>query len=99
MRPTMRLVELTIRNFRGFGATSDTIKLDRDLILIYGPNGFGKTSIAEAVEWLFYSFTKRRVLGRVQQGRVCRHARQRAQWQTQCKSMPKSRSVGKSSIS
>jgi energy-coupling factor transporter ATP-binding protein EcfA2 len=59
----MRLVELTVRNFRGFGANSDTIKLDRDLVLIYGPNGFGKTSIAEAVEWLFYGFTKRRVLG------------------------------------
>jgi hypothetical protein len=59
----MRLVELTIRNFRGFGSKGETIRLDRDLILFFGPNGFGKTSLAEAIEWLFYGFTKRRRQG------------------------------------
>lgn len=59
----MRLVELTVRNFRGFGSQAETIRLDRDLVLFFGPNGFGKTSLAEAIEWLFYGFTKRRRQG------------------------------------
>jgi hypothetical protein len=59
----MRLVELTVRNFRGFGSSAETIRLDRDLVLFFGPNGFGKTSLAEAIEWLFYGFTKRRRQG------------------------------------
>lgn len=59
----MRLLELTIHNFRGFGKSAEPIRLDRDLILIFGPNGFGKTSIAEAIEWLFYGTTKRRLQG------------------------------------
>lgn len=59
----MRLVELTVRNFRGFGSKAETIRLDRDLVLFFGPNGFGKTSLAEAIEWLFYGFTKRRRQG------------------------------------
>jgi DNA repair exonuclease SbcCD ATPase subunit len=59
----MRLVNLTIRNFRGFGSTAEPISLDGDLLLFFGPNGFGKTSLAEAIEWLFYGTTKRRQLG------------------------------------
>jgi DNA repair exonuclease SbcCD ATPase subunit len=59
----MRLVNLTVRNFRGFGNAAGTIALDGDLLLFYGPNGFGKTSLAEAIEWLFYGMTKRRQLG------------------------------------
>ena len=59
----MRLIQLSIRNFRGFGESGDVIRFDHDLILIYGPNGFGKTSIAEALEWLFYGMTKRRKRG------------------------------------
>ena len=59
----MRLKALTVRNFRGFGAAAETIDLDRDLVLFYGPNGHGKTSLAEAIEWLFYGTTKRRQRG------------------------------------
>lgn len=59
----MRLMNLTIRNFRGFGNAGQTIPLDGDLLLFYGPNGFGKTSLAEAIEWLFYGMTKRRQQG------------------------------------
>ena len=59
----MRLKALTVRNFRGFGSAAETIDLDRDLVLFYGPNGHGKTSLAEAIEWLFYGATKRRQRG------------------------------------
>ena len=59
----MRLLSLTIRNFRGFGTSVDQITLDADLVLFYGPNGHCKTSLAEAIEWLFYGCTKRRMLG------------------------------------
>ncbi|MDR3487391.1 MAG: ATP-binding protein [Bradyrhizobium sp.] len=59
----IRLLNLTIRNFRGFGASVDSVALDGDLILLYGPNGYGKTSFAEAIEWLFYGTTKRRQRG------------------------------------
>lgn len=59
----MRLKALTVRNFRGFGGTPDPIDLDKDLVLFYGPNGHGKTSLAEAIEWLFYGTTKRRQRG------------------------------------
>ncbi len=59
----MRLKALTVRNFRGFGAAAETIDLDKDLVLFYGPNGHGKTSLAEAIEWLFYGTTKRRQRG------------------------------------
>jgi ABC-type Mn2+/Zn2+ transport system ATPase subunit len=60
---TIRLIDLTIRNFRGFGSASMAIDLSGDLMLLYGPNGHGKTSLAEAVEWLFYGTTKRRQRG------------------------------------
>jgi hypothetical protein len=59
----MRLLSLTINNFRGFGPHTPTIRFDGDLLLFYGPNGFGKTSVAEAIEWLFYGTTKRRQRG------------------------------------
>lgn len=59
----MRLKALTVSNFRGFGSAAEPIDLDRDLVLFYGPNGHGKTSLAEAVEWLFYGTTKRRQRG------------------------------------
>jgi len=59
----MQLLNLTIRNFRGFGDAGVTTSLNGDLLLIFGPNGFGKTSLAEAIEWLFYGTTKRRQRG------------------------------------
>jgi hypothetical protein len=45
------------------GQAANPIRLDRDLVLFFGSNGFGKTSLAEAIEWLFYGFTKRRRQG------------------------------------
>jgi chromosome segregation ATPase len=59
----MRLLELMVRNFRGFGNEPVSLNLDADLLLFFGPNGFGKTSLSEAIEWLFYGMTKRRQRG------------------------------------
>ncbi|MBY0331765.1 MAG: AAA family ATPase [Acetobacteraceae bacterium] len=59
----MRLLQLSITNFRGFGPTRTEIDVGADLVLLYGPNGFGKTSLAEAIEWLFYGNTLRRQRG------------------------------------
>src|SRR5258708_4656078 len=59
----MRLLSLTIKNFRGFGSAGATVPLNADLVLLFGPNGFGKTSLAEAIEWLFYGTTRRRQRG------------------------------------
>ncbi len=58
----MRLVRVKPSYFRGF-VNSDWINMDAGLVVIYGPNGFGKTSIAEAIEWLLYGKTKRREKG------------------------------------
>lgn len=49
-------------HFRGFGA-SEWINLDSELVLFFGPNGYGKTSLAEAIEWLVYGKTRRREKG------------------------------------
>lgn len=59
----MRLLSLTVSNFRGFGAATTKVPLNADLVLLFGPNGFGKTSLAEAIEWLFYGTTRRRQRG------------------------------------
>ena len=49
----MRLKELTLRSFRGFN-TEETFNLDAGVILIYGSNGTGKTSLFDAIRWLLY---------------------------------------------
>lgn len=59
----MRLKHLKIRNFRGFGSTEVEVPCHADLVLLFGPNGYGKTSLAEAVEWLLTGTTRRRQRG------------------------------------
>jgi DNA repair exonuclease SbcCD ATPase subunit len=58
----MRLLRLRPYYFRCYGE-SDWIELDADLVILYGPNGFGKTSLVESVEWLFHGRAKRRERG------------------------------------
>jgi hypothetical protein len=58
----MRLLRVKPIYFRGFG-NSDWMDTDSDLVLLYGPNAFAKTSLAEAMEWLFFGSTKRRARG------------------------------------
>ncbi|TBU94659.1 AAA family ATPase [Phytopseudomonas dryadis] len=48
--PWARLRRLTIGPFRGF-RTSEPFDLDKQVILFYGPNGSGKTSLCEALEY------------------------------------------------
>lgn len=58
----MRLIKLTIQGFRGFNQ-KDEVEFARDLTVAYGKNGTGKTSLGEALEWLLYGKTAKRVKG------------------------------------
>lgn len=58
----MRLLRLRPYYFRCYGE-SDWIEFDADLVILYGPNGFGKTSLVESIEWLFHGRAKRRERG------------------------------------
>ncbi len=49
---TVRLKDLGIEGFRGF-AKRQPIDLDADVIVIRGDNGTGKTSMVDALLWLF----------------------------------------------
>src|SRR5271168_1436675 len=58
----MKLIGLKVAGVRGFN-DEQTIDLDAKLVIYYGPNGSGKTSLGEAIEWLFYGRTIKRVKG------------------------------------
>lgn len=45
-----RINSIEIENFRGF-ASKEIFNLDRPKVLVYGPNGSGKTSFCEALEF------------------------------------------------
>jgi len=45
-----RVKKISINNFRGIGKKLD-LDTDADIIVLYGSNGTGKTSIIDAVEW------------------------------------------------
>lgn len=47
--PTFQSV--TIENFRGFSA-AQTVDLDSSAVIVSGPNGTGKTSFFDAIQWL-----------------------------------------------
>jgi hypothetical protein len=59
----MKILDLTISDFRGFGRNRQPLDFEGGLVLFHGPNGYGKSSVAEAIEWLFYAATQRRQLG------------------------------------
>jgi len=47
----VRLKQLEIRNFRAYHGSFE-FDLDADLIVLYGPNGFGKTSFFDAIDFV-----------------------------------------------
>jgi len=59
----MKIDSITIRGFRGFNHET-SIELHPKLTIVYAPNSYGKTSIAEAIEWLLYGETSKVATGR-----------------------------------
>ena len=58
----MKLHSLQAAGIRGFN-DKQTVELDGQLVIYAGPNGCGKTSIGECLEWLFYGKTLKRSKG------------------------------------
>ena len=56
----VRLVSLRVNYFRGFREQESAVDLSGDLVVIDGPNSTGKTSLAEAIEWLLTGSLARR---------------------------------------
>jgi len=59
----MRFTNIIIRGFRGFNE-EQSLSLDRDVVIIYGLNGSGKSSLTEGLEWLFFGGISRQRLSR-----------------------------------
>jgi hypothetical protein len=54
----MKLKKIEVAGFRGFNDVQ-AVDIDGELIIICGDNHTGKTSFAEALEWLFFGYTCR----------------------------------------
>lgn len=59
---TCRITRLEILGFRAFGQNGQTLDLPSPLAAVWGPNSQGKTSLAEAVEFLLTGQIVRRAL-------------------------------------
>ena len=57
-----RLRSLTVKGFRAYGAADQTLNLPSDIAVVWGPNSLGKTSLAEAIEFLLTGRIARREL-------------------------------------
>ena len=55
-----RLVSLEVRGFRAFGTEARTMDLDASLVVVHAGNSQGKTSLAEALEFLISGRSSRR---------------------------------------
>ncbi|WP_237769591.1 AAA family ATPase [Pelosinus fermentans] len=44
---------MIVKNFKGF--KDFTLEANGDSLMVFGDNGTGKTSIADAVNWLFFN--------------------------------------------
>jgi DNA repair exonuclease SbcCD ATPase subunit len=49
----MRLEGITVQAFRGYPSRAEVV-LSGDVVLLYGENGTGKTSLTEAFEWALF---------------------------------------------
>lgn len=45
----MKIAEIKLKNFRAYN--DEVIKIQKEIILLYGNNGLGKTSFFDAIEW------------------------------------------------
>ena len=54
-----RLVSLEVRGFRAFGTEARTLQLDAPLVVVHAGNSQGKTSLAEAIEFLISGLSSR----------------------------------------
>ena len=57
-----RIERLTVQGFRSFGKEPQHLDIDGALAIVWGPNSEGKTSLAEAFEFLFTGDIARREL-------------------------------------
>ncbi|CAL8475566.1 AAA family ATPase [Caballeronia sp. S22] len=71
-----RLNELTVGPFRGF-MQQETFDLSRDITLVYGANGTGKSSFFEALETAMLGFISEAKVKRVDHRIYCNNARLR----------------------
>jgi DNA repair exonuclease SbcCD ATPase subunit len=60
---SLRLISIRPYFFRGFRDVPSPILLDADLVVIEGRNSSGKTSLSEAIEWVFTGELSRRTSG------------------------------------
>ncbi|MHB0886312.1 MAG: AAA family ATPase [Bacillota bacterium] len=58
-----KLKRVKVAGFRSFNESREVF-FEENLTLIYGPNGYGKTGLAEAIEWLFFGTTLRKLFTR-----------------------------------
>jgi DNA repair exonuclease SbcCD ATPase subunit len=59
----LRLLSLTPHFFRGFRGGTTSIDIKESLVVVEGLNSSGKTSVSEALEWLFTGGLSRRSMG------------------------------------
>lgn len=57
-----RLKSLSVKGFRAYGASEQTLSLPAEIAVVWGPNSKGKTSLAEALEFLLTGRIARRDL-------------------------------------
>ena len=60
--PLHRLVWLEVSGFRSFGSAAVRIEMDAPLVVVHAGNSQGKTSLAEALEFLISGHSSRREL-------------------------------------
>lgn len=60
--PAPKLRSFSLRGFRCYGSTEQSLSLPSDIAVIWGPNSKGKTSLAEALEFLLTGRISRREL-------------------------------------
>jgi DNA repair exonuclease SbcCD ATPase subunit len=53
-----RINSITIEGFKGF-TKQQTIQISGKHLFIFGPNGYGKSSITEAIRWCLFGLTGR----------------------------------------